>query len=132
MLKTTLQRSFTRKRNLPLIPRKTNPLIKLQDENVTIEDLPKETQYNDISILDADLASKALACALSQSNYFNNRIVNDPILNIDESKRVITLFDPPEDDKKVNHFDHNLTPIVLSPSSIRFLNSLGVLALCDP
>jgi len=55
----------------------------------------------EVFILNGDIASKALACALIQSSFFNKKIIQDSTLNKQITNPVIALVD----DSK--NFDHS-------------------------
>lgn len=79
---------------------------------------------SDILILNGDIASKALACALSISDYFKTTSEN-----IEAYHYPLTLLDWDSHPEATTEptFTTTLDPLLLSPTTMRFLNSLGVL-----
>ena len=88
-----------------------------------------EIQSSDIIILNGDIASKSLAIALSISKQFDKSVLSNDQNNV---PIILLDWDSHPSFASKNPFYKNLNTLVLSPTSIRFLYSIGVLQLCDP
>ena len=81
----------------------------------------------DVLIVGGGIAGGSLACALIESPYFENRDGTTKRIMLLDNSKIPSITDYTESDVRAPE----PRVITLSPNSLRFLKSVGVLQLCD-